>query len=130
MSYCKLYDYLYYVPTADALQNKGGHKKMEATPMVTIHTGLKKLPELKQSAEVPTPKVEQVNHPNHYQGTVECIDAINAATLNLTGEEAFDIGCAIKYLWRWKEKNGIEDLEKAQWYISRIIDINKFGPVV
>jgi len=31
-------------------------------------------------------------------------------------------GNAIKYLWRWRHKNGIEDLKKAQWYIQRMID--------
>ena len=62
-----------------------------------------------------------VNHPSHYnQGGIECIDAIKAATANLTGEEAFCTGNALKYLWRWKEKNGIEDLDKAIWYINRI----------
>lgn len=62
-----------------------------------------------------------VNHPFHYnQGGIECIDAIKAATANLTGEEAFCTGNALKYLWRWKEKNGIEDLDKAIWYINRI----------
>ena len=31
-------------------------------------------------------------------------------------------GNAIKYLWRWKQKNGVEDLRKAKWYISRLIE--------
>ena len=64
---------------------------------------------------------ETVDHPLHYnQGGIECIDAIKAATVNLAGEEAFCTGNAIKYLWRWKEKNGTEDLDKAIWYINRI----------
>lgn len=64
-----------------------------------------------------------VDHPAHYnQGGIECIDAIAVATVNLTGEEAFDTGCALKYLWRWKAKGGIEDLKKAKWYIDRIIE--------
>jgi hypothetical protein len=61
-------------------------------------------------------------NPNHYTfGGIECIDAIAAATSYLNGEDAFCTGNAIKYLWRWKQKNGIEDLRKAQWYINRLI---------
>ena len=64
-----------------------------------------------------------VNHPSHYnQGGIECIDAIEAATYNLSGLEAFCTGNAIKYLWRWKEKNGVEDLDKAIWYINKLKD--------
>lgn len=64
---------------------------------------------------------EQVNHPARYnKGDIECIDAIKAATCNLTGIDAVCTANAIKYLWRWKEKNGLEDLEKAMWYIRRL----------
>ena len=65
-----------------------------------------------------------VNHPPHYTaGKVECIDALESATVNLTGIEAVCTANAIKYLWRWKQKNGVEDLRKAQWYISRLIAV-------
>jgi hypothetical protein len=61
-------------------------------------------------------------NPSHYkQGGVECIDALEAATVNLKGIEAVCTANAIKYLWRWKEKNGKEDLEKAQWYITKLL---------
>lgn len=61
-------------------------------------------------------------NPDHYrQGKVECIDALEAATMNLKGIEAVCTANAIKYLWRWKEKNGAEDLHKAQWYITKIL---------
>ena len=66
---------------------------------------------------------DMVNHPSHYtQGGIECIDALEAATSGLTGIEAVCTANAIKYLWRWKQKNGIQDLEKARWYINRMID--------
>ena len=69
-------------------------------------------------------KVDMVNHPPHYTaGKVECIEAIAAATTELSGEEAYCTGAAIKYLWRWKFKNGIEDLDKAIWYINRIKEV-------
>lgn len=65
---------------------------------------------------------DMVNHPSHYtQGGLECIDALEAATTGLTGIEAVCTANAIKYLWRWKQKNGVQDLEKAQWYINRMI---------
>lgn len=65
---------------------------------------------------------EKVDHPSHYNaGKVECIDGIEAATSGLTGIEAFCTGNAIKYLWRWKHKNGVEDLKKAKWYIDRLL---------
>lgn len=61
-------------------------------------------------------------NPDHYkQGDVECIEAIKAATIELTGEAAYCTGCAIKYLWRWKRKGGVEDLRKARWYINRLL---------
>lgn len=66
---------------------------------------------------------DMVNHPPHYQtrSGLEVIDIINAATGNLVGIEAFCVGNAIKYLCRWKKKNGLEDLKKARWYLDRLI---------
>ena len=67
-------------------------------------------------------KSSNVNHPSHYnKGGIEAIDAIAAACAGLEGEEAFCTGNAIKYLFRWKYKNGKEDLEKAIWYINRML---------
>lgn len=65
---------------------------------------------------------DPVNHPGHYTaGKVECIDALEAATSGLIGIEAVCTANAIKYLWRWKLKNGAQDLKKAKWYIDRLI---------
>ena len=65
---------------------------------------------------------DMVNHPSHYtQGGIECIDALKAATVSKTGIEAVCTANAIKYLWRYEEKNGIEDVKKARWYIDRLI---------
>ena len=50
---------------------------------------------------------ERVNHPAHYNaGGIECIDALEAATIGLEGIEAFCTANAIKDLWRWNRKNG------------------------
>lgn len=66
--------------------------------------------------------MDNVNHPSHYtSGKVECIDALAAVTSGLVGIEAVCTANAVKYLWRWKHKNGAEDLKKAQWYISRLL---------
>jgi hypothetical protein len=71
----------------------------------------------------PLPKHDPVSHPLHYTaGRIECIDAIESATADLVGDEAFCTGSAIKYLWRWKRKNGLEDLKKARWYLDRLIN--------
>lgn len=66
---------------------------------------------------------ETVNHPSHYQSEdgLEVIDVIKAFTKDISGVEAFCIGNAIKYICRYKNKNGIEDLKKAQWYLDYII---------
>lgn len=64
-----------------------------------------------------------VNHPAHYTaGGIECIEALAAATTGLEGIEAVCTANAIKYLWRWKIKNGAEDLRKAIWYINYLLE--------
>lgn len=65
---------------------------------------------------------DNVNHPSHYtQGNIECIDAIAEATKFLRGIEATDTGNILKYMWRWNNKNGLEDLRKARWYLNHLI---------
>jgi hypothetical protein len=67
-------------------------------------------------------KQDVVNHPTHYtSGSIECIDAIKASM----GQEKFNgylKGNIIKYIWRYELKqNPVQDLEKAQWYLNRLI---------
>lgn len=65
---------------------------------------------------------DNVNHPEHYtQGGIECIDAIKAATVSKTGIAAVCVANIIKYVWRYESKNGLEDLNKAKWYLDRLI---------
>lgn len=65
---------------------------------------------------------KSVIRPSHYRkGDLECMDVIIAMTADHSGEEGFMIGNVIKYLWRWKEKNGVEDLKKAREYLDRVI---------
>tara|TARA_E500000318_G_scaffold109965_1_gene124221 strand:- start:1976 stop:2236 length:261 start_codon:yes stop_codon:yes gene_type:complete len=67
---------------------------------------------------------DMVNNPKHYnQSGIECIDAIEAATGLGEGFEYYLQGNIIKYLWRYRYKNGVEDLEKARWYLNKLIEI-------
>lgn len=62
---------------------------------------------------------DPVNHPSHYtQGGIECIDAMVAA-FGKDAVEQFCICNAFKYVWRSKLKNGIQDIEKAHWYLNK-----------
>jgi len=63
---------------------------------------------------------DMVNNPAHYNKSgIECIDAIAAATGE--GFEYYLQGNILKYLWRYRYKNGSEDLEKAKWYLDKLI---------
>lgn len=67
---------------------------------------------------------KQVSHPDHYQSEtgMEVIDVIEAFTFDLKGIEATDTGNIIKYMCRWKKKNGLQDLKKAMWYLQHLIE--------
>lgn len=77
---------------------------------------------LKEAGSVVNKTNDAVQHPSHYtQGKVECIEALESATAGLSGIEAVCTANAIKYLWRYKHKNGVQDVKKAQWYINHLI---------
>jgi hypothetical protein len=61
-----------------------------------------------------------VNRPPHYQGSVECIDAIEASMSAEAFKGALKAN-VIKYVWRYETKGGVESLQKAQWYLNRLI---------
>ena len=64
-------------------------------------------------------KPDNVNHPKHYcKGGVESIAFVKAAVSNLSGFEAVCVANIIKYMWRYKEKNGLEDVMKAAKYLE------------
>lgn len=68
---------------------------------------------------------KMVSHPSHYQSSngIECIDAIEAATENLSGIEAVDTANIIKYAWRWNDKGKpIQDVEKIIWYATHLLN--------
>ena len=58
-----------------------------------------------------------MNHPPHYtKGSIECIDYINAWNMD------YIEGNIVKYITRYKFKNGIEDLKKAQFYVNMLVE--------
>lgn len=65
-------------------------------------------------------KYDNVNHPKHYKSHPSGIECIQ-----ITEHMGFCLGNAMKYIWRADHKNGIEDLEKAAWYIKREIQKRK-----
>ena len=72
--------------------------------------------------ELPFIDDEPIN-PQHYKnGKVECIDALESATVNKVGIEAVCVANVIKYLWRYEDKNGIEDVRKAKWYLEKLLE--------
>lgn len=62
--------------------------------------------------------VDAVNSPEHYtEGDIECIDAIEAS-MSPTEFQGYCKGNALKYIWRYRHKNGLEDLRKAEVYLK------------
>lgn len=72
------------------------------------------------------PEFDLVNSPAHYaSGGIECIDAIEAS---MTPEEfqGYCKGNLIKYTWRYRDKGGTQDLQKARWYLDRLIKAHNY----
>ena len=65
---------------------------------------------------------DDVNHPNHYQGKNECIDVM-VAMFGLEAVKHFCMCNAYKYRFRADKKNGEEDIKKAEWYESKLIEL-------
>ena len=67
-------------------------------------------------------------NPDHYKSStsLECIEAMEM----IFGNEAVRDFCilnAFKYIWRWKNKNGAEDLNKASWYINQVDKVRLYN---
>ncbi len=65
---------------------------------------------------------DMINSPKHYtQNGIECIEAIKAS---MTSDGFLDYckGNVLKYIWRWRDKGGAEDLEKARVYLTWMIE--------
>lgn len=67
---------------------------------------------------------DSVNHPSHYEGhtSIECIDAM-ILTFGVKRTAEYCVQNAYKYIWRHENKNGIEDLKKAEWYLNKFDEL-------
>ena len=75
----------------------------------------------RNAKEMRTSSSDLVERPSHYnQAGIECIEAIRAG-LGPQGFRDYCAGNTMKYLWRYKYKNGLQDLEKAQVYLGWLI---------
>lgn len=94
-----------------------GHCYSSATEDEVIENYRKIFGDCKVSSE------SNVSHPSHYnQGCIECIDAMVSAF----GKEAVANFClvnAFKYVWRNRDKNGCEDVDKAIWYLNKFKEL-------
>ena len=64
---------------------------------------------------------DPVNHPNHYAGQIEVIDYIRDK-LTEEGFTEYCCGNVLKYISRWRKKDGVQDLKKAMVYLNWMID--------
>lgn len=68
---------------------------------------------------------DNVNHPAHYEtGKFECIDVM-VETQGVEATQNFCVCNALKYVYRHKKKNGMEDLQKAIWYLNKAVELNE-----
>jgi hypothetical protein len=68
------------------------------------------------------PAFDSVEKPSHYaSGDIECIDAMRAQ-MSKEEFEGHMKGNVIKYMWRWRDKGGVESLKKARWYLNKLIE--------
>lgn len=116
----------------DIFENNYGHRCIEADNLLKneqtmcryriLKRNNASLDTFKKQNEKETTKSDTVMHPSHYcQGGIECIKAIEAS---MTPEEfqGYCKGNVMKYIWRFREKNGLEDLKKAQVYLGWMIE--------
>ncbi len=70
-------------------------------------------------------KHDNVEHPSHYEtGKYECIEVM-IEVMGVDAVKDFCVCNAFKYIYRHKRKNGVEDLEKAKWYINKYLELAK-----
>jgi len=78
---------------------------------------------IRKLKEVEHKEQDMVNSPIHYnKAGIETIDALEAMLVD--GFDYYLQGNIVKYIWRYRYKNGIEDLKKAQWYLNKLIEVH------
>ena len=63
--------------------------------------------------------IEDKINPSYYRKNIEVTDFI------LEYDMGFAEGNVVKYVTRYKDKNGVEELKKARWYLNKIIEIEE-----
>lgn len=72
--------------------------------------------------QIPKEVVDMVNSPDHYKvGGIETLDFIEAK-LSVEEFNGYCLGNVLKYISRYKQKNGLEDIKKAQFYLNKVVD--------
>ena len=111
-------------PVPDKPSAAKPNKDTNKDTVLIAQSSTKSVPSQYQVPEVSN----MVEHPPHYTaGGIECIDAIMAAVTGLTPQEAVCVANVIKYTWRFKHKNGKQDLAKAEWYLQRLMGLQNGG---
>lgn len=108
-------------------------EKLRADGVLKLDTEAETEDKTEQPPSKPVKKAESaqksedaVNHPNHYTyGGIECIDIISNMTADKAGIEAFCVGNVVKYLYRYQQKGGVEDVKKAGWYLNKLLEVLK-----
>lgn len=98
----------------------GMARKYEQVQEIKKEKEYKRVKDITEKAK----ETDMVNHPKHYADScsIECIDAMQATF----GTKDLAKYCAVnsyKYLWRYKSKNGLEDLKKAEWYLNKFDEL-------
>lgn len=71
------------------------------------------------------PVEDMVSHPPHYEtGKFECIDVM-IETQGVQATKDFCVCNAMKYIYRHKRKNGMEDIKKAIWYLKKYVELEE-----
>ena len=99
----------------DALYDKNNTPNIIPTPATSDLVFRWKKP--KSTGE----SVDKTNPTYYKKGKFECIDVLEELLQGVSGATAFCLGNCIKYLWRFNQKNGVEDLKKARWYLDKLI---------
>lgn len=83
------------------------------------------VPDYLKNTFVPDEEGDNVEHPSHYKGTdsLECIDVIQFS-FGIDGFVYYCAGNVLKYLWRYNNKNGKEDIKKAKQYLDIMGDLS------
>lgn len=98
--------------------NNGMENNNSSNRMGDIRSGMSNI-------QLCVPPKEQLNHPNHYnKGQYECI-AVMESIYGIEATMNFCLLCAFKYTWRTNDKDGIQDIDKAIWYLKKYKELQE-----